>query len=284
MKKPLSILLFIAICLLILLSCTERMTIVLPENSKKLVVEAYLFPGDSNSRVRLTQTADYFSNKAANPVSRAKINLDDGNSSWQFNESEDDSANYLLSYNKFNPVTGKTYHLDIRLANPIGNLSHFESQTTLIPLRIHIDSISIQYAPDIEKWMIRLFAKDSAGKDFYLFNSRVNSHWITDSIQRKVARSDVYFDGRYLSGAIVQVLNKNELHGGDHYELVASSISEDYYQYIISLQDEIEPKNPIFSGPSANVYGNISNGALGYFTAFASTSYQVILRDKRGIH
>ena len=260
-------------------ACTERMQIDLPESAKKLVVEAYLFPGDSASWVRLTESANYFSNQPPKAVTHASVKLDDGQGSvWEFNNLDTDSSIYSLPAQTFEPETSKVYHLDIRMNQPLGGHTHFESTTMLPPLRIHADSIAIDYAPDIEKWMVRLYALDPLGKDFYLFNSRVNGHCITDSVQRKVVRSDVYFDGRYLPGAIVQVLNKDELKIGDQYELIISEISEAYYHYLSDLQAETETKNPIFSGPPANVQGNITEGALGFFTAFSSTSMRVVLK------
>ena len=277
MKRFLTHISFVVSSLILLVSCTERMDIKLPKGHEKLVVEAYLFPGDSSSQVRLTTSANYFSNEAPVTVADAGVQLNDGQNTWNFHPSAKDTGYYFLTPAEFRATTGKIYHLDIQLARPIGNETHFESETTLPPLRIHIDSLNIQYAPDIEKWVVRIFALDSIGKDFYLFNSRVNGQWITDSIPRKVVRSDEFFDGRYLNGAVVQVLNKDELHPGDHYTLIASNITGEYYHYIIDLQDEVESKNPLFSGPSANVQGNISGGALGFFTAFASTSFKVEL-------
>ena len=281
MKRLITHINFVVLSLIFLASCTERMDIKLPAGQEKLVVEAYLFPGDSSSQVQLTKSANYFSNEAPTPVSNASIQLDDGENTWYFQPSAKSEGHYFLSQQQFHPVTGKKYHLDIQLSKPIGNETHFESNTILPPLRVHIDSLGIEYAPVIEKWIVRIFARDSVGKDFYLFNSRVNGKCVTDSIPRKVVRSDEFFDGRYLNGAVVQVLNKDELHPGDYYTLKASNITEAYYHYLIELQDEVETKNPLFSGPSSNVQGNISGGALGFFTAFASTSFQVILQHPK---
>jgi hypothetical protein len=55
-----------------------------------------------------------------------------------------------------------------------------------------------------------------------------------------------------------------------------SSIDEVFYKYVIALQGETRTSIPLFSGPPANLPGNISNGALGYFTAF-SNSYGSII-------
>ena len=128
--------------------------------------------------------------------------------------------------------------------------------------------------------MIRYFGQDKPGRDYYLFNSRVNGKIVTDSILQKIVRQDIFFDGRYVSGAIVQVLNEHTLKVGDFYTLMASNITKEYYGYLTSLQDEVGDKNPLFSGPPANAKGNISNGALGFFTSFLTTSFTVKLKEK----
>jgi len=284
MKKHLLHISLLFLSLLVLASCTERMSIDLPTANQKLVVEGYLFPGDSSSWIRLTTTSAYFANQPPHAVLNASLGLDDGHESWVFHPLAQKPGYYFINANEFTALPGKIYHLNIQLSSPIGNETHFESQTTMPPLRIHIDSIGIQYAPDIKNWVIRLYARDSVGKDFYLFNSRVNDRLITDSIPRKSVRSDEFFDGRYLHGLIVQVLNKDELHPGDLYQLDASNITEAYYNYIQGLQLEIGNKNPLFSGPPANAQGNISGGALGFFTAFATTSFRVKLQASKSIN
>ncbi len=258
-------------------SCTKRVDIPLRPGDEKLVVEGYLFGKDSLSWVRLTKSTGYFSNTSPPPVSGAIVRVSGNNRQWQLVESGSRPGWYFLRDSTFMPMAGDTFQLDIRLPQAVGGYISYQSQTEVPPLRIHIDSIGIEFAPDFKKWMVRYYGQDIPGKDYYLFNSRVNGKTVTDSIQQKVVREDIFFDGRYVSGAMVQVLNENVMQTGDTYTLLASNITKGYYEYLRALQDEVNEKNPLFSGPPANANGNIDHGALGYFTAFFTTGYTVKL-------
>jgi hypothetical protein len=50
-----------------------------------------------------------------------------------------------------------------------------------------------------------------------------------------------------------------------------NNIGKDYYDFLIGAQAEIRGSNPLFSGPPANVKGNINNGAIGFFSAYSVT-------------
>jgi len=264
-------------------SCTKRIDIPLEPGDEKLVVEGYLFGPDSVSWVRLTKTSGYFSNNPPPPVSNAQVVVSHKTQQWLLSESSAMPGTYFLSDSSFQLVVSDTFQLKIQLQSPVGNHSIYESQTVVPALRIHIDSLSIEYTTDFKKWMIRYFGQDIPGSDYYLFNSRVNGKFVTDSILQKVVRQDVFFDGRYVSGAVVQVLNSNDMKTGDYYTLIASNITKAYYDYMVSLQDEVGDKNPLFSGPPANVNGNISNDAMGFFTSFLTTSFSVKLREEKTV-
>ncbi len=262
-------------------SCTKRVDIPLKTGDEKLVVEGYLFGSDSVSWVRLTKSSGYFSDELPPAVSHARVVVSDKDRQWLLTESPAHPGVYFLSDSSFHLIVSDTFKLDIQLQNPVGEYSRYASRTVVPPLRIHIDSLGIEYAPDFEKWMIRYYGQDLPGKDYYLFNSGVNGQIVSDSILQKVVRKDDFFDGRYVSGAVVQVLNEETMKVGDYYTLMASNITEAYYYYLASLIDEVGDKNPLFSGPPANVKGNISNGALGFFTAFLTTTYTVHLKEEK---
>ncbi len=283
MKKLLLNITFILFAGVLVFSCTKRVDIPLKSGNIKLVVEGYLFAGDSVSWVRLTKTSGYFSNEPPPPVSHAQIVVIHKTRQWQLMESSTLPGVYFLSDTSFHLIVSDTFKLKIQLQNPVGNHSVYESQTVVPPLRIHIDSLKIEYAPDFKKWMIRYFGQDKPGRDYYLFNSRVNGKIVTDSILQKATREDIFFDGRYVYGAVVQVLNEQTLKIGDNYTLMASNITKGYYDYFTSLQEEVGDKNPLFSGPPANVKGNISNGAEGFFTSFLTTSFTVKLKEKQTV-
>ncbi len=279
MRKFLRHIIFLSTVMALAPSCTKRIDIPLKSGDVKLVVEGYLFDSDSVSWVRLTQTAGYFSNEPSPPVNGAAVSVADARHRWKLQESSVQPGYYFLRDTAFHLTPSDTFELNIRLQHPVGGYSQYQSRTSVPPLRIHIDSLGIEFAPDFKKWMIRYYGQDFPGKDFYLFNSRVNGKIVTDSILQKVVRKDVFFDGRYVSGAVVQVLREEVMKTGDYYTLMASNITKSYYNYLSALQDEVAEKNPLFSGPPANVAGNINHGALGFFTAFFTTRYRVRLEE-----
>jgi len=283
MKKLLRNITFMLFAGALVFSCTKRINIPLRSGNIKLVVEGYLFGNDSVSWVRLTKTSGYFSNEPPPPVSHAQVVVSHKTRQWQLTESSSLPGVYFLSDTSFHLMVSDTFKLKVVLSNPIGSHDIYESQTVVPPLRIHIDSLKIEYTPDFNSWMVRYFGQDKPGKDYYLFNSRVNGKIVTDSILQKAVRRDEFFDGRYVYGAIVQMLNGQTLKVGDHYTLLASNITKEYYDYLTSLQDEVGDKNPLFSGPPANAKGNISHGALGFFTSFLTTSFTVRLKEKQTV-
>ncbi len=282
MKNPIKNITFILMAAALAFSCTKRVDIPLKPGDEKLVVEGYLFGSDSVSWVKLSKTSGYFSNEPPPPVSRATVMVGHKTQQWALKESATQPGLYFLKDTSFHLVASDTFNLKIRLQHPIGKHTVYNSRTVVPPLHVRIDSLQIEYAPDFKKWMVRYFGQDLPGKDYYLFNSLVNGKIVTDSILQKVVRQDIYFDGRYVSGAVVQVLDERMMKVGDYYTLLASNITAEYYNYMVALQDEVGKKNPLFSGPPANVPSNINNGALGFFTAFLTAAYRVKLEKKQG--
>jgi hypothetical protein len=55
-----------------------------------------------------------------------------------------------------------------------------------------------------------------------------------------------------------------------------SSITKEYYNFIQEVQ-QAGIQIPFFSGPPANVEGNISNGGVGFFAAYSNSFAKVII-------
>ena len=134
----------------------------------------------------------------------------------------------------------------------------------------NIDSIGLEYLPQWEIWMVKLYALEPPTEDFYMFNGYVNGKIITDSVSRKNISDDRLFNGNYTSGATVMVVRDNEIEEGDIFTLELSNITKSYAEYMSQLQTELQPNDPLFSGPPANVSSNITNDAVGYFACYPS--------------
>jgi hypothetical protein len=66
---------------------------------------------------------------------------------------------------------------------------------------------------------------------------------------------------------------------GDTITLQMSGITKDYFNFIIQLQDQTSQfRNPLFSGPPANVITNIE-GASGFFAAYSKTYSSTIFEE-----
>ncbi|HJN05757.1 MAG TPA: DUF4249 family protein, partial [Bacteroidales bacterium] len=253
----------------ILNSCTKRIDIKLDSTYERLAVAGFITPQKGDQYVRLTKTSNYFSNKPAPTVSGAVVTISDDSSTVEFSEDFNNPGYYLAPEDYFG-ISGTTYHLDITLSESINGNVNYKAHEEMPHLADNIDSVVVEYNEQYERWMVRLYAWEPPSTDFYMFNGMRNGNMITDTVSRINISDDRLFNGNYTSGAVVLVLYKDELELGDTFTLILSNITEEYANYMTDLQLELQPHDPMFSGPPANVRTNINNNAVGYFAAFPS--------------
>ena len=98
---------------------------------------------------------------------------------------------------------------------------------------------------------------------------------LADTLNEWFITDDKFFNGSYTNGATIAYLQQgsaNEgLTPGDTVTVEVNSIGKEYFNFLSEAQAELRGSNPLFSGPPANVKGNISNGAVGFFTAYSAT-------------
>ncbi len=264
------------IMLAVLQACTERIDLATEEEFQKLAVEGYITP--EKQEVKLTETSGYFSQMAPKPVREAVVTVSYSTGTFQFNESPD-KPGYYYPEDNFEVIQEESYSLSIDLKEPIGGETNFESQATMPRRANAVDSTRAIWREEFETWIIELYAFEPEGPDYYMFNAYVNGVAVTDSLSRTGVADDRIVDGGYLYGIYILFLNEDELEFGDTLTVSTSTISEDYYRYLVEAQTELRPKNPLFSGPPANVKSNISNGALGYFAVYSSFFSTSIVRE-----
>ncbi len=280
MKQKITNLIFITIALVVgITSCTERIDIELEEDFIKLAVEGYITPETGSRYIRLTETSGYFSNKPAPSVSNATVNVDNGTESYTLQEDAVKSGTYIFP-EEFVGEPETNYQLTIELSEEIGGQTNYKA-AAYMPRRFDdIDSITVEFNPNFKFWMVNIYAMEPPGKDFYMFNGLLNDILITDTISQVTVSNDELIDGNYLNGVTVMGFSEEDIKPGDKFTLILSTITEDYYNYIIELQTEISMNIPIFSGPPANVSTNVDNGAVGYFAAYPSTYSSTIVKSR----
>ena len=259
---------------IVAISCTEKIDIQLDESYTRLVVDGTITTDTMAHTVVLTSTSSYFYNQPAPFVSGASVSITDGTQT--FGLSEVTPGIYRTLPDVFG-VAGKTYTLTINLAKAIGGYSDYTAISAMSPVN-SLDSVSLLFHPEWTKnglWEVKCYVQEPPTIDFYRFMIYKNSTLLTDTLNEWFVTDDKFFNGNYTNGATVAYLRQGSaqegLIEGDTVTVEVNSISKDYYNFVIEAQAELRGSNPLFSGPPANVKGNINNGAIGFFSAYSAT-------------
>jgi len=255
-------------------SCTEEMDIPLDESAVRLVVEGAVTTDTMEHIVNLTTTTSFYYPEEPPRVEGATVFLSDGFDTIPMTEV---AAGSYRTDSHFFGVPGRTYSLSIKLKEPIGGYSEYSASSYLHSV-VDLDSISMQLNKDWGKqgvWEIKCYVQEPPTVDYYRFLIYKNKKLFTDIISHWFVTDDKFFNGSYANGATVSYLRQDNeyeaLKIGDTLTVEADNISKEYYNYVLQVQAEVQGTNPMFGGPPANVEGNISNGAIGFFTAYAYT-------------
>lgn len=258
------------------LSCTERIDIELDSTFTRLVVDGSVTNLQGSSEITLSYTGDYFANNPMPLVAGALVTISDGQQSWTFNEKAPGVYKAPIG---FAGSPGNSYALRIDQVEIDGSLQSFTATSTM-PVAPVVDSIQVNYQPNWKVWAVNLFAWDPPSRENYLFRVYRNNVLVTDTIDRWIVVSDELFNGNYTFGVMAQFLREDQASVGDTIELELSSIPEDYARFIWEVQEASGYNSPLFSGPPANVRTNISNGAIGYFSAYSTVRTRTVIKRK----
>jgi hypothetical protein len=285
--------LFTLFILYILPSCTEEIDLKLRTSDVRLVVEGGISLDTIAHRVILSTTVPYFSSVYDVPyVSDAHVTI------TELDENMDEKRVFLLTesptekghYYTNSDVYGKQrhyYRLDISNVN-ISGQKEFTALAHFPPIADKIDSIRVVWgqnllmlmvlgiAPDTASirtgWNIEVFAQDPPGANYYAMVVHKNGVPINDTLTRlllldnqMIAQSEIGLVGfpmAYISDSSWAAAEE-----GDVIELEIRAVSQDYYRFIHEFGTVYGGQNPMFGGAPANVRGNVSGGAIGYFWA-----------------
>jgi hypothetical protein len=271
-----------AVLSILTLSCVERIDIKLDNSAVRLVVDGAITTDTMAHTVTLTSSTSYYYNQPAPPVTGAQLQISDGTDIYPLNE---DAPGIYRTENSICGIAGRTYTLDINLQSPIGGHSKYEASSTLYPVS-HLDSVSLAFHSDWADngiWEVKCFVQDPPTEDFYRFIISKNSEILTDTLNEWFVTDDRFFNGNYAYGAPVAYLrqgkNDEVLLKGDTVTVEMNNIGAGYANFIWDAQSEVNGSNPLFSGPPANVKGNINNGATGFFAAYSISRSYVIVSD-----
>lgn len=278
----------ILIAVLLFSGCSEKIKVKLDDTYTRIVVEGNLTTEYKVQSVKLTKTSNYFANEQAPVYSGAIVTISNTDTLMLLTEDPANSGIYK-TLGKVRGIVGKTYVLKIDNVVIDGVNKNFEASVT-IKKTIAMDSITVdQFTPShMEIMMYGLREggnyykingwgqEDPTPGDFYMWDYYINGIITTDTITKSVLVDDNLVNGNYIPGMTIFVIESNP---GDTIALATQSISKEYFDFVNAFITEVRSGGGggMFSGPPANIVGNISNGGLGFFLATdVAFSYKII--------
>ncbi len=267
---------------MLITSCVEKINIKLDDSYTRLVVDGSITTDHIAQTVLLSTTTSYYYDQPAPPVRGARLNISDGINDYPLTEA---APGVYHTASSVYGIPGNTYTLDIELSSPVGGYSSYTASSTLYPVS-PLDSISLAFHADWADngvWEVDCYVQDPPTEDFYRFLISRNNIMLSDTLDEWFVTDDRFFNGNYAYGAPIaylrQDINDEILTSGDTINIEMNSIGVDYANFIWDSQSEVRGSNPLFSGPPANVKGNINNGAFGFFSAYSATRAYTIVSD-----
>ncbi|MEI6454977.1 MAG: DUF4249 domain-containing protein [bacterium] len=267
-----------------LLACTERIDVQLDNSYSRLVVDGNISPEAGPYRIALTSTASYFYNEPAPRVVNAVMSLNDGFIDYPLTETVPGVSGIYETDSGFSGVIGRVYSININLPQDIGGFSSYQATDQLHPVT-KLDSIRTVFHPEWGKegvWTIQLWAQEPGDeRNYYMFNVYRNGILLTDTLNKKVISDDALYNGSYMNGVDAVYLNNSHkwetIYPGDTVVLQMSGITQEYFNFINQVR-QAGFNIPFFSGPPANVEGNVNNGAVGFFSAYSNSYAWTIVK------
>ena len=265
-NKAKRLLALLALPVLTFFGCSETVDWEVEENQPQLVVEGSITSEYKKHHIFLQLTQDLYDDPV-NPLSGALVVVRDGENEFTFTEVEEAPGRYE-SAESFAGEPGRTYDLEIQLQEPVGGELVFQASARM-PHKLGFDSVKIvrEELFGEEAYAVKLFGENPAQTvDFYLIHIYRNGSLLTRTIDEVVLFDDEAIEGFEFTNFSIYM--NDEIQANDTIEVVVHSVVEDYYTYFSDLVSAQNTGDPFgLSGPPANVYGNISHEAFGYFYA-----------------
>lgn len=259
MKRPVFSL-GVSVLLYSAFSCQKVIHVDLNSSQPQLVVEASLSDSSADT-VRLTRTINFDQPNKFPPEEGAQVRISDdsGNTALLTEESPG-------LYVSPNPpgIPGHTFLLEISTDGKN------YSATSTMPPPVKIDSLTLTNSFFGRGKFLTAYFQDSAGvKNYYRLVESVNGV-IDNSIR---VGDDFLLDGKTNSFMLYE--DRDRVNNGDTITLYLQTIDKpvyDYFRTLVQVSGDEQGTAP------ANPLSNISNGALGYFSAYAVRSKTIILK------
>jgi hypothetical protein len=213
----------------------------------------------------LSFTGDYFDHASQVMATGAEVSISDGDSVIVLHEVND--GEYYTDPD-VHGISGRTYTLSIKLADG----SQYSASEELLPCP-DFDSISQSlnhksYDGDYGYDVLFYGQEPETAGNNYLYFLYIDNVLYTDTLSEISFASDDFVNGEYIRDYMVYRIREADVHPAYvHVTLEMHSVTRSYYDYMSAMLLETVWRGSPWDGPPANVNGNISGGARGYFRA-----------------
>ena len=258
------------IAIILFTGCEKIINVDLVEAKPQLVIEGLITDGTGPYTVKLSKTGSYF-NKAVLPlVSKAVVVISDNQGAIDTLK-ESKPGIYLTS--KIRGIPGRTYSLMV-LSDKI---KYTASSTMFSHVNIDLLKLEKSYSSgtglgDIGQAEIRVeiicYFQDPLEKNYYrtvvLNDSQADGNF-------------KLYDDEYTNGKKTG-LQVKRAKIGDKINVELMSLDKSTFEYYRTLSDLLN-SNPIFGSTPVNPNTNLTNGALGFFGAFAISTKTINITE-----
>ena len=263
------------ISVIIAAACTESLDIDLNEGeNNRLVVAGEITNEPGPYSVRLTRSTSYFYNQPAPAELGATVTISDGEQTFVLLDEDNDGTYWTDSAAR--GIPGRTYTLNIKLTNG----EEYEAVDHM-PIPNRFDTIYYEYTneeygltlPEYHYFFYATFTEQEGVDDCYMFYVYFNDSCYNSKFEdvKWAYAGDVYDGCGLFEDVLICDANEDSIPQKPEARFDLFSISPEYRQFIKDMSDETFGNATILQGPPANIYTNVSNGALGFFCARSTT-------------
>jgi hypothetical protein len=245
-------------------SCQKVVDIDVNTSASQLVIEGNLTNIRGVQTIKISRSVAFTETNVYPAVSGASVTITDNlGSTWRFNET---ATKGTYSFNMLRGTAGRTYNLSVVVD---GNTYTASSQ---MPVPVNVDSLSLSKVTfgTSERKLVAIHFTDPAGiPNQYRYILRINGK----QTNRVYADDDRLTDGNIIKEELYPDNDDDtELKSGDIAEVEIQSIDKYVFNYFYTLRQQ-RRGGPGGGTTPGNPPSNISNNALGYFSAH---TYQVL--------
>lgn len=246
-------------------SCQKVVDLKLGNETGRLVIEGNITNVNSIQTIKLSRNVSFYSSNSYPAVSGATVKVTDVlGHGYIFNESQPGTYTYgLLKGQK-----GNTYTLSVTV-----NGQNYTGSSTM-PALVMIDSLSYEnddFSSDNRKNMIVYYSDPPGVNNYYRFIEYVNNVEVRETF----AYDDTFNDGQRVGVVLRQ--DDIKIYSGNTVRVEMQCLDKPIFTYWFSLRQQ-----QIAGGMSgvtpADPPSNLSNSALGYFSAHTAQTKTVIIK------